>query len=913
MLVAHLVAAHPQPVPFGVLQEAFWGAEPPSNPEASMRVAVTRLRRTLGEDLIEHTAAGYVLTGDLESIDRARFHQASSAARDAVTRGELAEALDLTRGALAEWGGAAFASVTDNHSLSATIQALDDERTSLEDLLVDLLIAAGHSDRAAMEAGRLTDALPLRERRWEQLMSALYLGGRSAEALRVFQQYRTMLGGELGLEPGASMRGLEAAIAVGDPVTSWLRFETAGGAAELFDLRDELAPVADPPSSPTSFVDRPMVIAALDDAIEANRLVSLVGGPGSGKTRLLMAWAGGLDPEELAWVDLAVETPETVELATLAALGVADLAGGDQSPLMQRLGGRRRFLLFDNAEHVAPSVASVAGRLVDAHPNVSVVITSRMPVGAPGERVVRLGPMTPAESLRLLRERCPTFDALSPGEIDTLLASADGLPLAIEFAARRVSEEEPFEVAVRILDEGSGIAFERLINGDRDLVVSLAPMRGSFDVEAAAHLAQRSPNETRAGLNRLIDASLLHVVPDPVRMRFRFLEPIRQLAEVTADGTGELGSLQSRHLEFYAASTIERGAGLLTADEERAIGLLEEDAPQVRAAWRHACAVNDVDRAAMLASGWWWMTLRSLSHRDYSRPAETMDLPGFEDSPWSRDVLAAASMSEWARGRILRSTEAGEAALAIESSGPIERPPFEARLGLIASYGFRERIQDAHEQMIALIREAQEHESWYHLSGAQGQVAIAFALAGLDAESHGQADAALESAERSENTSTLSFAHHAKAIVLVDEDPHAALSELYESIRLATRVHNRWHLGWTTATLAGLYRRHHRYEEAAIKLDGLIEHWLAAEMEPQFVSAVLESALLFAAVGNDDGVRLALTIANDGRTHHPMLPRDRSAIEDLRAVNQTPPPLRSESELVGELRATLDSLTAGST
>jgi hypothetical protein len=417
----------------------------------------------------------------------------------------------------------------------------------------------------------------------------------------------------------------------------------------------------------------------------------------------------------------------------------------------------------------------------------------------------------------------------------------------------------------------------------------------------------------RAGLNRLIDASLLHVVPDPVRMRFRFLEPIRQLAAATAEGAGELGSLQSRHLEFYAASTIERGAGLLTADEERAIGLLDEDAPQVRAAWRHACAINDVDRAAMLASGWWWMTLRSLSHRDYSRPAETMDLPGFEDSPWRRDVLAAASMSEWARGRILQSIEAGEAALAIGRSGEVETPPFEARLGLTASYGFRERIQDAHEQMIALIREAQEHESWYHLSGAQGQVAIAFALAGLDAESHGQADAALESAERSENTSTLSFAHHAKAIVLVDEDPHAALSELYESIRLATRVHNRWHLGWTTATLAGLYRRLRRYEEAAIKLDGLIEHWLAAEMEPQFVSAVLESALLFAAIGDNDGVQLALTIANEGRTHHPMLPRDRSAIEDLRAVSRTPPPLRSESEFVGELRATLGSLTAGST
>lgn len=913
MLVSHLVAAHPKPVPFGVLEDAFWGDEPPANPEAAMRVAVTRLRRTLGEDLIEHTPAGYVLSGDVDGIDRARFHQSSAAARAAAEAGDLREALDLASRALGEWAGAAFASVTDHHSLSAVIQTLDDERTSLEDLMVDLLLAAGHSDRAAMEAGRFTTALPLRERRWEQLMTALHLGGRSAEALRVFQQYRTMLGDELGLEPGTSMQALESAIATGESIAPWLRFEHIDRVSEPADLRDELAAVADVPLSSTSFVDRPLVIAALDEAIATDRLVSLVGGPGSGKTRLLMAWAAGLEADEHAWIDLSVETPETVELATLAALGVADLVGGDQSPLAQRLGGRRRYLLFDNAEHVASSLAAVAARLVDAHPSVSIVVTSRVPIGAPAERVVRLGPMTPAESVRLLQERCGHFDQLTADDVAAVVASADGLPLAIEVAARRLGDGVPAVAAARILDEGPNVAFERLLNGDRDLAISLAPMQGSFDVEAAAHLSGRSQNEARAGLHRLVDASLLQVVPDPVWLRFRFLEPIRQLAQDSAERAGTFGDLARRHLEFYAASTIERGHGLLGSDEERALGLLEEDASQVRSAWRHACAIGDIDRAAMLAAGWWWMTLRSLSHRDYSRPSETMELPGFDASPWRRDVLAAASMSEWARGRILQSIEAGEAALAAAGSSDLDTPPFEARLGLIASYSFRERIHDAHEQMVALIRESQEQESWYHLSGAQAQVAIAFALAGLDAESHGQADAALESAERSRNTSTLSFAHHAKAIVLVDEDARGALNELYESIRLATRVHNRWHLGWTTATLAGLYRRLRRYEEAAAKLDGLIEHWLAAEMEPQFVSAVLEAALLLNAVGDSEGMRLALTIANDGRTHHPMLPRDRSAIADLRADVATPPPVQIEQDMVAELRNSLRNVVSAST
>jgi len=279
-------------------------------------------------------------------------------------------------------------------------------------------------------------------------------------------------------------------------------------------------------------------------------------------------------------------------------------------------------------------------------------------------------------------------------------------------------------------------------------------------------------------------------------------------------------------------------------------------------------------------------------------------------SPWKLDVLGATAMAEWARGNMQRSIDAGESALAAAHAEPATMVPFDARFGLIASYGLRGRADDAHDRLTTLIREAREHQAWYHLSGAQAQVAFAFALVGFADDARQQAQAALVTAERSENTSTLSFAHHANAMVLVESDPHEALRELYESIRLASRVRNRWHLGWTASTLANLFRRLGRHDEAAEKIDDLLEHWQAIEMEPQLVSAVLESASLFDAVGDQEGVRLALTVANEGRLHHPRLPGDSAAIQALRQATPTPPPEGDEATQVNDLRDRLRQVFA---
>lgn len=909
MLLAHLVAAHPRPVGFRRLEQAFWGDDPPSQPDNAMKVAVARLRKTFGTDLVEHSPTGYALRVDDEAIDLKVFERSVDQARALAEAGDSGPALEQLQNALDGITGAPFATVGHDIGLQPMIHAVGETCAAAEDLRIDLLLAIGHTDRAAAEASRATTAAPLRERRWEQLMLALHAGGRAVEALRVFQQYRDLLDAEMGLAPGSSILELESAI-IGDRSTArWQRFgqvvDVARSAVDIADPARELTPfVGTRPVATTPFLGRIEELDALSKAVASHQFVTVVGPPGVGKTRLVLAWTAGLPEGGAAWLDLAVETPDTVDEALRGAFGSqgARLAWAD-------------LVVLDNAEHVADQVAATIERLLAASWPGTAVVTSRTGLNSPHERLVRVGPMPMHQATRLLRTHLPSGLWLDDRDTERVVQATDGLPLAIELAARRLDGELVDELVASIGLAEANADIVRLDPPDRSFFVSLGVLTGSFEASVAARLAGCSTQAAEAALHRLTAASIIQRAPSMSASgagRFRLLEPLRQAAAAMAAEQGRLDELRRRHIEHYAAHAVERSRGLLTHDEERTVDQLELDAPQIRSAWHHACATGDADRASMLASAWWWMTLRSLSHRDYERPFATLSVTGFGNSGWRVEALAAAAMSEWARGRLRSSIECGERALAAAGILGVATP-LEARLGLVASYGMRNRTDDAQRQLFSTISEARTRESWYHLSAAQAQVAIAFSAVGLLAEAGDQAAGAIESAERSDNTSTLAFARHALAITLTDEDPQRALSEAHESIRLATRVRNRWVAGWTTATIASLYRRLGRTEEAAIKLDGLLGHWHSLGMEPQLVQSALQSALLFDTVGDSAGAGLALTLANEGRTHHPMAAGDLGAVRRIRRRLPTPTPDRPERELVAALRERLAILHGSST
>lgn len=889
ILLAHLAAAHPAPASFGELETAFWGEQPPVQVDNAMRVAVTRLRNRLDSGAIEHTTTGYRLA-DSVRVDLRDFRRHLDSARTHADNGDLDSALAATTQARALWRGPPFATVSDSISLRATIAEIEEQHATLEELRVDIQLASGRWEAAAAESSRLTSDHPLRERRWEQLMLALHLSGRASEAMRVFQQYRRMLADEVGLEPGTSIRNLESSLVSGDTPHAWFSYLAAPDPvaephAETTRLRRSPAL----PITSSSFVPRAALLEALDAAVGAHRLVTVAGPAGVGKTRLVRHFVNGLATGSTWWVDLRFEGATSVADAIADAFGAQTF---DPAHLRHQLGAEPTIVL-DNCDAFVSAAAEAATQLVALRDDVRVLATSRSPLGANGESVVRATPMSNDEAVRLLRARTDHGVHVPLDVADRIVEAIDRLPLAVELAATRLRTHTVGEMLAGNAHSADGIdlgdSLASLRPGERALFETLGVMTGTFDVPTAAAIASQTATDTRVLLDRLVVASLIELTPSGLDARYRLLEPIRETALELAERSGDAQRARQAHLDHYAGVVVKGRSDLMGPDEETAVRSLEESAPQVRAAWRHALATGGAARAAELAYGWWTMALRGLRHRDFDWPETASTLAGFDECHTRWEVHAAASMAEWARNRIGRSIAHGEAAL--DGAANTGTPnPLDARFGLIASYGFRDRHEDAHLQLVGLIDDARQQGDHYRLSGGQAQIAFGFSLVGMAAEARGQADAALDSAELSANTSALAFAHHASALVWAEDDPAAAWAHATEGARLAERADNRWLAGWNAATITALHRRAGRFDAAADGLRELLGHWRTVKMEPQLMHTVLESALLFDATGDTTGTSLAVSIANPGRTTHPLFPSDQATAKHLRAEVERPLP-----------------------
>jgi hypothetical protein len=206
-------------------------------------------------------------------------------------------------------------------------------------------------------------------------MLALYRSGRQADALAAFRRLRDLLAGELGLEPAPALQDLEGRILRRDPGLAAPTRPVTGGGSTL-------------PVPLTSFVGRTTEIAEIGELLGSQRLVTLLGPGGSGKTRLACELAARhlhSYPDGVPLVDLApVTSPDAVAVAVAAALGVG---GASERPtaavLAEYLAGRRAMLVIDNCEHVAEAVAELLGTLL------RVGQRDRMPdadLDAPGHR-----------------------------------------------------------------------------------------------------------------------------------------------------------------------------------------------------------------------------------------------------------------------------------------------------------------------------------------------------------------------------------------------------------------------------------------------------------------------------------------------------------------------------------------------
>ncbi|MEE6258047.1 AfsR/SARP family transcriptional regulator [Plantactinospora sonchi] len=198
----------------GRLARYLWGEEVPALARRALSTIVTRLRQDLGTDVVAGVPGGYTLTAPRQAVDVYRFRALVGAARTAA---DATTELDLLDRALACWRGEPLQDVSSEWLVAEYAPGLAEEWYAATERRLDLLLDAGRHGDLLPQLRDLTARQPLRESLWCRLMVALYRAGRQAEAVQAYQSAREVLVEQLGVGPGAELRGLRRAVLVDDP------------------------------------------------------------------------------------------------------------------------------------------------------------------------------------------------------------------------------------------------------------------------------------------------------------------------------------------------------------------------------------------------------------------------------------------------------------------------------------------------------------------------------------------------------------------------------------------------------------------------------------------------------------------------------------------------------------------------
>jgi WD40 repeat protein/DNA-binding SARP family transcriptional activator len=194
-------------VPADRLIDEVWGEDPPPSARNVLQTYVSRLRRSVGKEVVEARAGGYLIRVDLAEVDAFRFEQLVDHARSATGNDPLS-AVQSYRSALGLWRGPVLDDLRDQVSLGSDITRLEELRVAAIEEWARLELALGRHSELVPEIEALTALHPLREKLWGYLILALYRSGRQGDALAAFQTARRVLSDELGVDPGTELQRL---------------------------------------------------------------------------------------------------------------------------------------------------------------------------------------------------------------------------------------------------------------------------------------------------------------------------------------------------------------------------------------------------------------------------------------------------------------------------------------------------------------------------------------------------------------------------------------------------------------------------------------------------------------------------------------------------------------------------------
>jgi predicted ATPase/class 3 adenylate cyclase/DNA-binding CsgD family transcriptional regulator len=390
------------------------------------------------------------------------------------------------------------------------------------------------------------------------------------------------------------------------------------------------------PTQLTSFVGRDLEMADVQTMLTENRLVTLTGAGGAGKTRLALEVAGAIAGDfrdGVYYVDLAPIThPDLVPVTAARALGLPDQPGRSSTESLVRFVGDLHLLVvIDNCEHLLDASANLIGALLSACPSLTLLATSREPIGMPGELTWRVPSLSlDGGALELFADRArkvrPDFSVTEENmaAVAEVCRRLDGMPLAIELAAARVRALSVAEIAdslhdrFRLLTGGARTSVRRqqtlrasvdwshalLTEPERILFRRLAAFMGGFDLDAAEVVGGGGEVERYQVLDQLtllVDKSLVVAESTTEPTRYRLLETVRQYALEKLGESGEADTVRTRHRDHYTAmaALLDNPSGELH-EGRLAQAALEID--NLRGAFQWSRENGDVEGAMALAT-----------------------------------------------------------------------------------------------------------------------------------------------------------------------------------------------------------------------------------------------------------------------------------------------------------------------
>ena len=731
-LLAMLALRNGRVVAVDALVDGLWGEELPAAPRNALHHHVARLRAALPEGSIVGSLDGYGLEN--AGVDALRFEELLAETREALRDGDVRSAADTVASALDLWRGPALQGLPRTAAFSAEARRLEALHVDVLEEHFEVMLALGeHRALGAALRSALSDN-PFRERLWGQLMLALYRSGRQADALETFQEARRVLADELGLEPGPDLRRLQEAILAHDPAIAGVRVDRRRGNL---------------PAGATSFVGREDELVQVADLVREHRLVTLIGPPGVGKSRLGLESARSLEHEfpEGTWLVDFARAGSAADAVRLLASAI-DVRGSDpHERVVSRLRHACALVVLDACEHVREEAARIVSSLLAGCREVRILATSRVALQVPSEVRVPVAPLgPPAVELFLERVRAARPGFEPDAEAGTLAAEIvrrlEGLPLAIELAAARANvlglaeivsilerraellrelpASDPSRTSLQALVEWS---YDLLHGDEKTLLQQLAVHRGGASLSSLAAVApKRDLNEATVAylVGALVDKSIVSASFTAGVARYDMLDTVREYVLDRLADSGELAAAREAHAEHFAALAESARTGLRRPEWLEWMEPLELERDNLWAALAYARDAPDTLVAARLGVGlgWYFGIAERVSEGRAFVEAALASAEG-APLPLRIELLAYVCYLATEDDDLDAALEAGQRGVALASGGDAAWQTAMAQLALAFAYG----RAGQHDRALALAHEARRAfdglgDSWGAASSA---------------------------------------------------------------------------------------------------------------------------------------------------------------------------------------------------